>query len=403
MLREVLSGKYSWGMSGKLSGAEAHVYVISCRRLDLVRIGVAGDARKRLRELQVGFPLELTLAHTWAYGERRDADAVAEELYRFFARRRDRGSWYRLTVAEVREGLGRRATREAPDRARAAAEAAARESPVAPRRVVRLRARTEKQLAYERRRRQERTRKQKRAAKLLAQGLTQQAVAAELGVTTRTLRNWKAAPAFHREQERQHKYAARPPAAAPSSKAKPPARRDAQDTPRAPPRPPDRRRPPRLASSRPAASATSTMCRSGATATAGRAHPRNTPSATPTTPLAATDPRPTATTKTRSSARADRGRKARPPPRANTKPRDRTRQTQHPLVTNRDGAGTDHNNRHSRHQSRRALLGCRSLQQKETIDDPVDGYPTSYYGLERGDLFREALGDDEPSARSAGS
>jgi transposase len=65
-----------------------------------------------------------------------------------------------------------------------------------------VRARTEKQLAYERRRRQERTRKQKRAAKLLGQGMTQQAVAAELGVTTRTLRNWKAAPVFQRERER---------------------------------------------------------------------------------------------------------------------------------------------------------------------------------------------------------
>ena len=48
----------------------------------------------------------------------------------------------------------------------------------------------------------ERTRKQKRAAKLLGQGMTQQAVAAELGVTTRTLRNWKAAPVFQRERER---------------------------------------------------------------------------------------------------------------------------------------------------------------------------------------------------------
>jgi DNA-binding CsgD family transcriptional regulator len=90
----------------------------------------------------------------------------------------------------VRERLGQRASLEAPARARAAAEAAHREGRVAPRRGGEpVRARTEKQLAYERRRRQERTRKQKRAAKLLAQGMTQQAVAAELGVTTRTLRS----------------------------------------------------------------------------------------------------------------------------------------------------------------------------------------------------------------------
>jgi hypothetical protein len=61
----------------------------------------------------------------------------------------------------------------------------------------------------------------------LGQGMTQQAVAAELGVTTRTLRNWKAAPAFQRE--RQHKHTARQ-RAAPHSKLKLPTRRDAKDT-----------------------------------------------------------------------------------------------------------------------------------------------------------------------------
>jgi hypothetical protein len=59
--------------------------------------------------------------------------------------------------------------------------------------------------------------------------MTQEAVAAELGVTTRTLRNWKSAPAFRRERERQHKHAARQRAARPSSKAKTPARQDAQN------------------------------------------------------------------------------------------------------------------------------------------------------------------------------
>jgi len=40
-----------------------------------------------------------------------------------------------------------------------------------------VRARTQKQLAYERRRRRERTRKQKRAAKLLGQEMTQEQAA----------------------------------------------------------------------------------------------------------------------------------------------------------------------------------------------------------------------------------
>jgi hypothetical protein len=214
-------------MSGELRCVEGCLYVVSSSRLGLAKIGVAGDASKRLRELQVGSPVELELALTRTYPDRRDAVAVAEELSRCFAGRRVRGSWYRLAAAEVRYALGRRATVEAPARARAAAEAAARERRVAPRRGEQLRARTEKQLAYERRRRQGRAGKQKRAAKLLAQGMTQQEAAAAVGVTTRTLRNWKAAPAFRRERERQHKQAARQRAAPPPRKVKPRARRDA--------------------------------------------------------------------------------------------------------------------------------------------------------------------------------
>jgi len=202
-------------VSGEASGAEAYLYVISCR-LDLAKIGVAGDARKRLRELQVGSPVELKLMLSRPYGERRDAEAVAEELYRSFAGRRVRGSW---SAGEVRGRLGKRASPEAPARARAAAKATARDRRVAPRRGEQVRARTEKQLAYERRRQQERAAKQKRAAKLLGQGMTQQAAAAEVGVSSRTLRNWKAAPAFRRERERQHKHAARQPTSAPSSNA----------------------------------------------------------------------------------------------------------------------------------------------------------------------------------------
>ena len=203
-----------------------YLYVISCR-LDRVKIGIAADAEKRLRQLQVGSPVELRLALTRPYAERRDADAVADELYRHFAGRRDRGSWYRLTVTEVRERLAQRASLEAPARARAAAEAATAERRAPRRGGQQLRARTEQQLAYERRRRQERTRKQKRAAKLRAQGMTQQAVALELDVTTRTLRNWKDAPAFRRELERRRTQAAPRSDSAPSNERKRRPRREA--------------------------------------------------------------------------------------------------------------------------------------------------------------------------------
>jgi hypothetical protein len=211
---------------GAGEGEATWLYVISCAP-ERVKIGVAADARKRLRELQVGSPQELTLAHTERYGERRDAVAVCEELYRCFAGRRVRGSWYRLTPAELREGLGRPATREAPERARAAA-AAAEAASRAHRSDGSQRSgkRSPKQLAYERRRRQERTQKQKQAARLRAAGRTQDEIAADLGVTTRTLRNWKSAPAYRGELERQRARGGRKPASAPASEPKPRPRRE---------------------------------------------------------------------------------------------------------------------------------------------------------------------------------
>jgi len=64
--------------------------------------------------------------------------------------------------------------------------------------------------------------------------MTQQQAARAVGVTTRTLRNWKAAPAFRRELERQHARAAHAHTSAPSRKAKAPARppRPSRHTPR---------------------------------------------------------------------------------------------------------------------------------------------------------------------------
>jgi hypothetical protein len=78
--------------------------------------------------------------------------------------------------------------------------------------------------------RQERAAKQKRAAKLLGQGMTRNRTPPRLASSSRTRRNWKAAPAFRRERERQHKHAARPHTSAPSSNAQATRRQDAQDT-----------------------------------------------------------------------------------------------------------------------------------------------------------------------------
>jgi len=217
-----------------MSGAEREAFVsVVAAASGLVRIGVAGDPRKRLRELQVGSPVKLELALAQPHPGRLDAAAVVAALERQFADRRAHGSWYRLTAADVRSALQNPATLAAPAtaaaaRAAAAAEAAAREARFHRRRGRGSRARTEKELAYQRRRRRERAAKQRRAARLIGDGMTQTNAAAAVGVTTRTLHNWKAAPGFRRELERQRARAARQRAPAAHSNVKARARRDAK-------------------------------------------------------------------------------------------------------------------------------------------------------------------------------
>jgi hypothetical protein len=174
----------------------------------LVRLGVAGDPRKRLRELQVGSPVKLELALAQPSPSRLDAEAVVAALEREFADRRAHGSWYRISAADLRSALANPATLAAPATAAAArAAAAADQARFARRRGRSSRARTEKELAYQRRRRRERQAKQKRAATLIAGGLSKTDAAAAVGVTPRTLNNWDKTPSFSRELESQRKRA----------------------------------------------------------------------------------------------------------------------------------------------------------------------------------------------------
>jgi len=200
----------------------ASVYLVAARGSGLIRIGVASDPGQRLRELQVGSPLTLDLAHAYPCPDRLAAEAIVEELERRFAGRRVHGHWYRLGVVDVRSALANPATLAAPEtaaaaRALAAAEAARREAAFKRRRGRGSRARTEKELAYQRRRQRERAAKQRQAARLLARASTQAEAAAAVAVTPRTLRNWKQAPTFAlalvRERERLAGRAASPPPA----------------------------------------------------------------------------------------------------------------------------------------------------------------------------------------------
>jgi hypothetical protein len=172
--------------------SEADLYAISCR-LGLTRIGVAADARERLRAMQVGSPVELQLVGRYHYPRADDAYAVAADLRRQFAGRRKRGGWYKLSATEVRYAIGNRSARQAPRQAaeaRAAADAATASLPEQERERARLRRRT---------RAQARRQKLRALARLLAQGSTQRAAARELGVSERTIHRWMRLPGFEAE------------------------------------------------------------------------------------------------------------------------------------------------------------------------------------------------------------
>jgi Meiotically up-regulated gene 113 len=76
-----------------VSPRTASVYVIGATGHDAVKIGWAADPRRRLRDLQIGCPLELTLL--WAFPT-ADVTAVEAALHRKFNANWLRGEWFDL-------------------------------------------------------------------------------------------------------------------------------------------------------------------------------------------------------------------------------------------------------------------------------------------------------------------
>jgi Meiotically up-regulated gene 113/Homeodomain-like domain len=169
------------------------LYVLSCP-LGLLKLGVAADPKRRLRNLQVGSPLPLTLAAQYPISDRPSAQAVAAALQERFRARRERGDWFRATPAEVARVLGERGLTELYRPDEAGERVAAREAAAA------ARAEAAALSAGERRRRKRALRRS--AAELLGGGKTQVAVAEALGISDRTIRNWKQAKSFQNEVER---------------------------------------------------------------------------------------------------------------------------------------------------------------------------------------------------------
>ncbi len=177
------------------------MYAIGCE-LGLTRIGVAADARQRLRQMQVGSPLPLELAGCHRFATAAAAYAACADVQRQLAQRHERGGWYRATGAQVGEAIGSRSAREAaraaaalapprPDAAALAAEAAERQ------RLAKARQRRRALV----RARQARTHA---AAYFLAAPYTQRTAATRLGVSERTLRRWTKLPGFDTELVKAH-------------------------------------------------------------------------------------------------------------------------------------------------------------------------------------------------------
>jgi Meiotically Up-regulated Gene 113 (MUG113) protein/Homeodomain-like domain-containing protein len=169
------------------------IYVLGSP-LGLLKLGVAADPKRRLRNLQVGSPVPLTLAAQYPISDRPTAQAVAATLQERFRARRERGDWFRATPEEVARVLAEPGLTELYRPAEAGERAAAREAAVA------ARAEAAAASAGERRRRKRALRRS--AADLLGGGKTQVAVAEALGISDRTIRNWKQAKSFQNDIER---------------------------------------------------------------------------------------------------------------------------------------------------------------------------------------------------------
>lgn len=75
------------------------VYFAHCEQVGATKIGKADDVRKRLTSLQIGSPLPLQLVDTL----QDDSGRLEAALHQWFASKRIRGEWFRITPDDVRE------------------------------------------------------------------------------------------------------------------------------------------------------------------------------------------------------------------------------------------------------------------------------------------------------------
>ena len=74
----------------------AFVYFIRCGRKNgsPIKIGVANNIDKRMADLQIANPYELSLVLSFEFDSRKHAEMVEKKIHRFFKSQHIRGEWF---------------------------------------------------------------------------------------------------------------------------------------------------------------------------------------------------------------------------------------------------------------------------------------------------------------------
>lgn len=83
-------------------GDEHYLYVVASPQApDILKIGIAKDPHRRIRDLQIGSPLKLNLLALWLYPNRSGASQAEKGCHERFEKQNKHGEWFAVTVDMV--------------------------------------------------------------------------------------------------------------------------------------------------------------------------------------------------------------------------------------------------------------------------------------------------------------
>jgi len=83
------------------TGKPCTLYFMQCKRLDMIKIGIANDVVKRRNSLQSGNPQHIEVYKTVVFKTRGLARSYERDLHRRFSDKRMRGEWFKITTCDV--------------------------------------------------------------------------------------------------------------------------------------------------------------------------------------------------------------------------------------------------------------------------------------------------------------